>query len=607
MDAQAQITETAKQRALRVPLDHYGQPDRIVRGKFWLSLVAACIGLIYSVWLLLGVERAKSQASGGPLAAVHAAWDHQCDQCHRDFHPLRADAVDLTAIVRGTRVSREAADQACVRCHAGPPHHANMKAEEIAPCAACHREHQGAAADIVRPSDQACTTCHRQIELHRTGPSTLRTPLENVTAFAPQQHPAFRSLGSDPGNIKFNHWLHLQPGLAVAEAKHKLRIEDVDETHRSRYQPLVQDGLIQLDCAACHQPAISGNMQPIAYEQHCRACHSLAVKLSGDERSLAEVPHGLSPERLTVLLDGLLMEVEQKMVEVPLSSADESGEQPLIPGKTLGRNLAQKIGADLRARRDKAAAIVTAKCSECHLIEPAAKSPADVLPANIPAAWCAHARFDHSAHRHVECRACHAGAYSFEERSKPRMIAPVRGALPPGLAAAHDDSQVMIAGLESCIACHAPGRGGQGGARFDCAECHHYHGGEQASPRSGHPRSGSIQSPMSGIEDVHLGRWPLDLGLVATPVSLSLSSPAFLGAANCASAGCHGSARQSVPVWQRAFSTWIASDPHAHAYDVLWTFRARTMTGSMERQLLSDDEHFRVLQQRCVGCHATPA
>ena len=41
MDAETRTTETAKQRALRVPLDHYRRPDSMFRAKLWLSLIAA--------------------------------------------------------------------------------------------------------------------------------------------------------------------------------------------------------------------------------------------------------------------------------------------------------------------------------------------------------------------------------------------------------------------------------------------------------------------------------------------------------------------------------------------------------------------------------------
>src|SRR5581483_8691414 len=103
-------------------------------------------------------------------------------------------------------------------------------------------------------------------------------------------------------------------------------------------------------------------MQPIAYEQHCRACHRLEMK---NGSAVAEVPHGLSAERLTAVIGGLLLSGEAAQREI-LVTPDESGERPLIPGRTLGHNLAQKITQDVLGKRTSAVRAVMAKCLECH-------------------------------------------------------------------------------------------------------------------------------------------------------------------------------------------------------------------------------------------------
>src|SRR6185369_3378640 len=123
------------------------------------------------------------------------------------------------------------------------------------------------------------------------------------------------------------------------------------------------------------------------------------------------------------VLDGLILSAEAKQSGPSRSVADECGNAPLIPGKTLGNNLAQKIGQDLLGRRNVAARAIATKCQECHIVdESRSKSTVDLpdfLPANVPAIWLSHARFDHSAHRHVECRTCHAAAFAYEQRDKP--------------------------------------------------------------------------------------------------------------------------------------------------------------------------------------------
>src|SRR5207244_1237403 len=124
------------------------------------------------------------------------------------------------------------------------------------------------------------------------------------------------------------------------------------------------DGLLRLDCAACHEPEVGSGayMRLIAFEEHCRACHRLELK---NGSSVAEVPHGLSAERLTAVVGGLLLTAEQKQQNMS-ATADESGELPLIPGKTLGKNLAQKISQDVLGRRGGATRAVMTKCLECN-------------------------------------------------------------------------------------------------------------------------------------------------------------------------------------------------------------------------------------------------
>jgi hypothetical protein len=76
--------------------------------------------------------------------------------------------------------------------------------------------------------------------------------------------------------------------------------------------------------------------------------------------------------------------------------------------------------------------------------------------------------------------------------------------------------------------------------------------------------------------------------------------------------GCHGDVQPKATAWQTSLTRFFASDPHAQAYDVLWTFRGLEMTRLLaattktDEQQLSGSAHFQVVQQRCIGCHATP-
>ncbi|HEY2410951.1 MAG TPA: multiheme c-type cytochrome [Pirellulaceae bacterium] len=622
MPREESIVETGKQRSLRVPLDHYRRPNPLVRGKYWLSAIFAVVAVAYVVWLMLPTAASQQHVSPGPLAAAHASWNNDCAACHQYFQPLRSDAVSVIGLFRSDAYHRESLDQACIKCHNTPIHHASAKPGDVPSCATCHRDHRGPTADIVRASDTACLGCHRDLESHRNGQSGLKPPFANIRSFAltPARrasegnsdgetrnlpHPDFRSLESDPGNIKFNHWLHLQPGISPAESKKKLKASDLPATFQKQYAPYAKpDGLVQLDCAACHEPdRDSAYMRPIAFEQHCQACHSLDWKFA-DDQPASEVPHGLTNERLAAVLDGLVFAAEAKRSGSRDAIADETGNLPLIPGKTLGKNLAEKISQDVLGRRNAAARAIATKCQECHIVDESKNDVASDLPsfrpANIPTIWLSHAKFDHSSHRHVECRTCHAASFAYEQHDKPQFVAVANGA-----SAARDHEQVMIAGLESCANCHAPAGGKSGGARFDCAECHKYHGGDThvssfpGSPLGTHHPEAPASSAPPSISTIRLASFS----------AASLNAQAFAGASTCTSTGCHGNANANSPAWQSAFDVWASRDPHAEAFNVLWTFRGREMTRQLSQLLepLTDHQHLLALEQRCIGCHATPA
>jgi hypothetical protein len=139
------------------------------------------------------------------------------------------------------------------------------------------------------------------------------------------------------------------------------------------------------------------------------------------------------------------------------------------------------VGAAIGQEIVKAETILYAHkqtCGECHnyelagkVLPPDSRALLDSLKPHEPPAfriqpqsttpiWFSHARFDHSAHRALECSACRAGAY-------------------PGSSASGD---TLVPGISNCVQCHAPQRheGDKlvGGARFDCSECHRYHHGD---------------------------------------------------------------------------------------------------------------------------------
>jgi len=184
MPREESIAESAKQRSLRVPIDHYEQANPLVRAKWRLSAIVGAIAAAYLGWLLFGSRAAQQQASPGPLAAAHATWNDDCLACHQNFKPLRSDAL-LNPIAWSSvpQLHRDLLDAGCVKCHNTPVHHAAAKPGEVPSCAACHRDHNGLTADIVRPADARCLDCHRHIDQHRDGATGLSPATGNVTGF----------------------------------------------------------------------------------------------------------------------------------------------------------------------------------------------------------------------------------------------------------------------------------------------------------------------------------------------------------------------------------------------------------------------------------------
>jgi hypothetical protein len=629
------IAENAKQRSLRVPLDHFEKGDWIVRSKVALTVLAAALAAVYVAWLFVGGRVGQRQTSPGPLAAVHSGWDNNCVVCHQNFKPLRADAVQLTSLGASPEKIRESLDAACIKCHNEPEHHHAAKHDEVQRCSACHYDHLGRTANIVRSGDHACVVCHRNIKEHIDASRQLAGnrvgDWKNVTGFGPVPegselpHPKFRSLQQgDPGNLKFNHWLHMQPGAAAANAKpeSQKKLAQLAEKFRPQYEKYAKDGsLIQLDCDACHEPDSSGQyMRPIAYEQHCQACHPLRLEVA-ESQPAAEVPHGLDAVRLEAAVDGLLVAGLKKQATPP--AADASSKPPIIPGRTLGNNLAQQINQD---RRASAAKLITVQCQECHETkadsEPLAGMP-QVVPPNIPTQWFAYARFDHNSHRHVSegCKACHAAAF-FGKDAKPQFLKPSGDA-----ALARDSEIVMIAQQDKCAECHAPNPTDLSRARYDCAECHNYHDRDKVIGVK--PTTTTLPLPKSNVSarNTHRGEaavaakghLPFQVRLASFAGQATgdpgASKPVageagFVGAGTCGSVGCHGDSQPDAPTWRTSLMKFFSNDPHAQAYDVLWTDRGREMTRLLAeprtKDQLSDARHLQEIQRLCIGCHATP-
>jgi hypothetical protein len=542
------LRETGKQRAKRID-QHVLQGTRwLERGRIVLAAIAA-VGAF--VWWGAGLRfsRAEAWASPGPVAAVHSTWENDCEQCHTDFHAIRSDAFAATSD------ARRLADAKCQNCHqvshnADPlgrfGHHALVADLSQIGCATCHQEHRGVLQSLVRTSDNNCTICHGRSDLAQsTRPLAAESPLARsqiadikvVTQFSAAGHPYFRSLGDpelgakSPRLVarhlkfaKFSHHVHMMPGMALDPEHQPIwTLEQIPESDRSRYAMHGQrlSDPVRLTCASCHQadargfgtvkidglpaaalPADSSGayMLPIAFENQCRACHALTIEPVTDPNPRdqgAAIPHRLSA-------DELLQEVRRYWGDKYLKShpLDSQAASP-VPGSQIPADDLRAIDFVRNGSRISAAHL-NRECGLCHelierksdVLRPAADALVDavipqVAPVDIPQKFLLHARFNHSAHRAVDCKHCHQECYpdgdatieAGQPSSQPELLAALRprdeqiDSEPPR-------SALMIVNRDTCLECHGPRRetaaGAIAGARYDCVECHQFHSREDA-------------------------------------------------------------------------------------------------------------------------------
>jgi hypothetical protein len=215
-------------------------------------------------------------------------------------------------------------------------------------------------------------------------------------------------------------------------------------------------------------------MLPITYENQCRSCHPLQFDPSVPS---LEMKHGLQPSQVHESLWEIYAAQYQR--EDPALFGERLPQRPL-PGRSDVP--ASKSARELIERKVRIAERILfgpKKCGECHsYVTIPDHSPVAALdhwdPArnvavkatNVPGIWFRSAVFDHTAHRALDCKACHDGAY-------PTSGQPSRSS-----------QDVLIPSQEICLKCHSPSRPAsasmspQGGAGFDCTECHRYHNGD---------------------------------------------------------------------------------------------------------------------------------
>jgi hypothetical protein len=185
--------KSAKLDLAAVPPQSFRRTDRIERWRFWAPL-----GLIAVLGIWRGADSWIEDTPGrvwhspGPLATAHAVYDNQCSVCHAAFSPVSSS--NWLALGLG---QTHAADGRCMECHEGVNHHGKDKAGQAPSCPACHIEHRGREARLVRTPDGHCTSCHAN--LHNFSSGGADATLADVSGFTKERHPEFRALiGPEP-------------------------------------------------------------------------------------------------------------------------------------------------------------------------------------------------------------------------------------------------------------------------------------------------------------------------------------------------------------------------------------------------------------------------
>lgn len=458
-------TRTTKKLAQRIDLNYFKRPTALKRAKLWLSVGAPALAVAWIVWQ--GWARDSRVYSSGTLSQAHAVLEQECSACH----------VKTT----GTFPAK-ASDAACLSCHDGPMHHVTIMAKYTvtsAPrCADCHAEHRG-RINLRATSDESCARCHG--DLKRVEPAT--SFVSRIKSFE-DGHPEFEALrenARDPGTIRVNHALHMKP-IRSGPNGPNVQLECGD-CHRTKaaatdvsswkyadakyvgaavsYSPDDELRKTPQRTLASYRPATGREqMAPVRFAAACAGCHSLAF----DKRFSEGVPHD-KPEAVHTFLvkrfTDYIAAHPGELREMRDPGRDLTG-TPVQPEVRIYRTPKEWILAKVA---DAEQLLWRKTCKQCHnlgfedntrirqsLLD-ATSISANNLPTVAPAIttliWMPHANFDHDAHRGFSCVSCHEKAMTSTEAS-----------------------DVLLPGIASCRACHAPG---PEHAESRCFECHTYH------------------------------------------------------------------------------------------------------------------------------------
>ena len=430
-------TRTTKKLARRIDLQYFARPHSFRRWRFWLSVAVPALAL---GWLL--TQRAQGGQkvySSGPLSQSHAVFTQQCGLCH--VSPA------------GTFL-KEVSDDACLTCHDGPVHHTS---QTFSPkCSSCHVEHMGALR-LSAASDASCTQCHAHLRTREGQPQYHIS----ISGFD-RSHPEFSLLAKgklDPGQVRLNHYIHLQPNLMGPENR---RVQMAcDDCHRaggdnSNWPYGASDPTASPKSPEIRLAGLPAYMGPIRFASHCAGCHTLQFdRHFGNE----QVPH----DRPEVIHTFLAQRFEEYVATHPAAIHEIEPPNRQLPERVRVPRMARNSAEWVQFRVEDAEWLLWAKtCEQCHVLNSAGGALPEIAKSNITARWLPHAEFDHHAHRMMSCVACHAHTPE-----------------------SHDTGDILLPGIESCRQCHREWDSSKEVAEGRCFECHQYHDWSQAKRTRG--------------------------------------------------------------------------------------------------------------------------
>jgi hypothetical protein len=436
----SQRTRTTKTLAKRIDLQYFARPHPFRRWRFWLSVGVPLIAL---GWVVAQRAQGGQKAySSGPLSHSHAVFTQQCSLCH---------------VARTGAFFAHVSDQACLTCHDAPAHHAE---QTFTPqCSSCHVEHQGAMR-LAAASDASCTQCHANLRTRDGQPHYAAS----IAGFD-SQHPEFSVLApgkSDPGRIKLNHYVHLQPNLM---GPNNTRVEmSCDDCHRPadggetwQYESAEpRTASLTLTSQDLNERESKAYMAPPAFARHCAACHTLQFDRRFDNE---QVPHD-KPE---VVHAFLIKQFGEYVAAHPAAIHEVEVPNRELPERARTPQVARNVSEWIEFRVADAEGLLWLKtCKQCHTLNPTGGPLPEVAKSNITARWLPHAEFDHQAHRAMSCTGCHTHAPN-----------------------SRDTADILVPGIQTCQQCHRQQGPAKEAAEGRCFECHQYHDWSKAKRTKG--------------------------------------------------------------------------------------------------------------------------